>query len=188
MQAPVDVSKTILSTERLILRPWMLSDAEDMFEYAKDPDVGPMAGWLPHKDIEESRRVIKGFIKGRFTFAIEFEGRVIGSIGIEPYDEVDCTEFVNTRARMLGFVLSRDYWGRGIMPEAAEEVIRYCFEEMRMDILLCGYYPRNSRSARVQEKCGFRHYKSTTHKTSYGKIEDAQLNILSRHRWEKEKA
>ena len=48
----------ILTTERLVLRRWTESDAESLYEYAKDPDVGPIAGWPPHKSVEESLEVI----------------------------------------------------------------------------------------------------------------------------------
>lgn len=52
-------------TERLILRPWKETDAESLFKYAKDPDVGPIAGWPTHKSIDESRDVIKNVFVGQ---------------------------------------------------------------------------------------------------------------------------
>ena len=55
----------MLETERLILRSWEDSDAENLYEYARDPDVGPIAGWPPHQNIEESRDVIKNVLSGK---------------------------------------------------------------------------------------------------------------------------
>ena len=59
-----------VETERLILRRWKDSDAESLYEYAKDPDVGPIAGWPAHQSIEESRNVIKNVFSGREAYAI----------------------------------------------------------------------------------------------------------------------
>ena len=54
----------VLNTERLMLRKWTEADAESLFEYAKVPDVGPIAGWPPHKNKDESLNVIKMFLMG----------------------------------------------------------------------------------------------------------------------------
>ena len=55
----------MLNTERLILRRWEDSDAESLFEYAKDPEVGPIAGWPAHQSVEESRNVIRQVLQGK---------------------------------------------------------------------------------------------------------------------------
>ena len=54
----------MLATERLILRRWEDSDAEDLYKYAKDPDVGPIAGWPPHQSIGETRGIMPEAAKG----------------------------------------------------------------------------------------------------------------------------
>ena len=87
MNIPIDISQTTLRTERLILRPWKESDVDDLFEYASVDGVGQMAGWKPHQTLEESKAIIDMFIKGKKTFAVEYEGKAIGSIGIEEYNE-----------------------------------------------------------------------------------------------------
>lgn len=87
MNAPIDISGVTLRTPRLLLRPWQESDLDDFYEYASVDGVGQMAGWLPHKDKAESARILKMFIDEKKTLALEFEGKVIGSIGIERYDE-----------------------------------------------------------------------------------------------------
>lgn len=62
MIAPVDVSSVRLETERLILRPWRETDLEDFYEYASVDGVGQMAGWEPHRDREESKKILKLFM------------------------------------------------------------------------------------------------------------------------------
>lgn len=60
----------ILETERLILRRWEESDAEDLYKYASNPDVGPIAGWPPHQSLDESKDVIKNVLNGKEAYAI----------------------------------------------------------------------------------------------------------------------
>lgn len=84
----------IIETERLILRKWTQNDAESIFEYAKDPEVGPIAGWPPHKNIEESRFVIDNVLSGAECFAIcEKDNNVaIGAIELKLKDNTDKTD------------------------------------------------------------------------------------------------
>ena len=179
----IDVSGVILRTRRLILRPWRQTDLEDFYAYASVPELGPMAGWTPHANREESQRILDRFISGRKTFALEYRGRVVGSLGVEGYDEEQYPEFAAQRVRALGFVLAKDCWGRGLMPEAANAVIRWLFQEMDLDLILCGHFLWNRQSLRVQEKCGFRHYAYGVFHTKTGKAEDHELRILTREDW-----
>lgn len=144
----------VLETVRMILRPWRIDDLDDFYEYAKNPNVGPNAGWKPHKDKEESLRILQSFIEKEEVWAIEYKenGKVIGSIGAHRDEK---RRGVN--AKMIGYVLSQDYWGRGLMSEAVREVIRYLFEGEGYDIISCYHYPFNIRSKRVIEKCGFKY-------------------------------
>lgn len=178
MTANVDISNVILKTERLILRAWRLEDLEDFYEYASVDGVGQMAGWLPHKNKDESLTILKMFIEEKKTFAIVYNGKVIGSLGIEEYDEEHLPEFNEKIGREIGYVLSKDYWGKGLMPEAVKEVIRYLFEDLKLDFLVCGHFIDNNQSKRVQEKCGFYHYKLIKHETRYGIVKDSWLSIL----------
>ncbi len=183
MNAEIDISRVILKTERLSLRPWRKEDLQDFFEYASMPEVGPMAGWEPHKSAEESEYILNRFIEGKKTFALVFEGKVIGSLGVEMYQEERFPEFENLRVREIGFAMSRDYWGRGLMPEAVKEVMRYLFENVKLDLLLCGRFVWNSQSGRVQEKCGFHQYAFGTYTTATGKVEDEVTSIIYRDEW-----
>ena len=183
MNTPIDISNVTLKTNRLILRPGRQSDLDDFYEYAHVDGVGQMAGWLPHKDKTESQTILDMFISEKKTFAIEYEGKVIGSLGVENYNEDFFPELAKYKGREIGCALSKDYWGQGLMPEAVAEVIRYLFEDCGLDFVTYLYFLHNRQSARVQEKCGFHFVKAVKYTTRYGKIEDSNANILWKKDW-----
>ena len=80
MNADIDISKVTLHTKRLILRPWKMKDLDDFYAYASVDGVGQMAGWLPHKSIDETKEILNKFMKGKTTFALEKQCKVIGSL------------------------------------------------------------------------------------------------------------
>ena len=171
----------LLETERLILRPFKQSDLRDFNEYASVPGVGEMAGWKHHETIEKTQEILDMFIKEDKTFAIVFKknNKVIGSLGVEKYGLDDkLTEFNSYYGREIGYVLSKDYWGKGIMPEAVGAVIKYLFNDLNLDFLTCGYYDFNNQSKRVQEKCGFKPYRKLVMDTRLGTKEPGVLNLL----------
>ena len=185
MNAPIDISAVVLQTERLTLRPWRETDLEDFYAYASVDGVGQMAGWTPHKDKGESQSILSRFIAGKHVFALEHRGRVIGSLGLEAYGEAYYPELAQMSGCELGFVLSKDYWGQGLMPEAVKAVIRYLFETKMLDFLLVGHFQWNRQSARVIAKCGFRYIRSCPYETKYGTVETAEESILYRSDFEK---
>lgn len=143
--------KTI-ETERLILRTWRLDDFGDFYEYASDPRVGPSAGWKPHTDRMESLNILISFIEGDEVFAIEdkISGIAIGSIGLHPDRKRN-----NPNARMVGYVLSVSYWGKGLASEAVKAVLDYAFTDQNLQIVSVYHFPFNEKSKRVIEKAGF---------------------------------
>lgn len=143
-----------LQTERLYLRPFQPEDAQDLYEYAKHPNVGPNAGWKPHASIEESQKILTMFMTGKdIIFAVVFKEnkKVIGSLGLH----TDTHRPQIPGCKMLGYVLSADYWGKGLMTEAAHAVIDFAFQDKSLRLLTCSHFPFNQRSKRVIEKCGF---------------------------------
>jgi ribosomal-protein-alanine N-acetyltransferase len=105
--------------------------------------------------------------------------KVIGSLGVEKYGmEEVLSEFFDYQGREIGYVLSKDYWGSGIMPEAVVAVIDYLFNDLELDFLTCGYYDFNRQSKRVQEKCGFKPYRKLIMETRMGTEEPGVLNLL----------
>ena len=179
MNAPIDVTNIRIETERLILRPWRETDAEDFYEYASVPGVGEMAGWAHHENMEKSLQILELFIREKKTFALELKenGKVIGSLGLEEADRAD-PELKEKQGRKVGYVISKDYWGRGLMPEAVRSVIAYCFELLHYDFLTCGHFLWNSQSRRVIEKCGFLFLKEVPIETRMGTQETEQLYYL----------
>lgn len=141
-----------LETPRLLLRSWSLDDLDDFYEYAKDEKVGPNAGWPPHENKDKSLEILNSFISKDEVRAVVLKenNKVIGSIGVH-----EDRKRMNPNSKMIGYVLSSDYWGRGLMPEAVNEVVRFLFEEEDIDIISCYHYPFNEKSRRVIEKCGF---------------------------------
>lgn len=183
MNVPIDITGVTLHTARMTLRPWQESDAEDFYAYASVDGVGQMAGWTPHKSIEESRSILEKFIAHKKTFALIYQGKVIGSIGIEEYEEEKIPQLAELSCREIGYVLAREYWGMGLMPEAVSAVIQWLFAECNLDAIICCHFIWNHQSARVQEKCGFHYFASGVYETGYGSIERDVMNILYREEW-----
>ena len=174
----------ILETERLILRPWEESDAEDVYLCAKDPQVGPNTGWPPHQSLEESTNILKTVLMTEENYAIVLKenGRVIGCIGLKP---------VNGSLEIepeIGFWLGVPHWGKGYMTEAVRALLRHCFEDIGCEGVWCGYFPGNERSRRVQEKCGFKpHHTETRFMDAMGEDREIHFNYLSKSDWEAQK-
>ena len=179
MNAQINVTNIYIETFRLILRPWRESDLADLYEYACVPGVGEMAGWVHHRDLEESREILRMFMEEKKTLAIVFKktGKIIGSLGIELVKESQEVP-KGWKGRELGYVLSRDYWGRGLMAEAVRAVIDYCFRVLGYDYLNCAHFVHNHQSRRVIEKCGFKFLEEVKQETRYGTVEDTWMYRL----------
>ena len=178
-----------LETERLLFRRWEESDAEILFEEASNPEVGPPAGWQPHKNVEESLEIIRNVLNGPEAYAIclKENGKPIGTIELRLKDNTDMTD--KDDECELGYWLAREFWGQGIMPEAAQELLRHAFEDLGMTKVWCGYYDGNNKSKRVQEKCGFT-YQWTTEGLEVkqmNEIRTGHVNMLSKEEWEAQK-
>ena len=176
----------ILETERLILRRFDESDAENVYLYAKDPDVGPIAGWPPHKSVDESREVIRNIFSGAEAYAVclKSDNKAIGAIELKLNGHTDMTE--KDDECELGYWLGKPFWGQGIIPEAVREILRHAFEDIGMNKVWCGYYDGNVKSKRVQEKCGFR-YQWTTPSVDVplmNEIRTGHVSCLTKEEWE----
>ena len=178
MNKQIDITNVVLTTDRLTLRPWRESDLNDFYEYASVDGVGQMAGWNPHRNVEESKMILAHFVKGKHVFALEHQGKVIGSLGVEEYSEENYPELNNLQGREIGYVLSKAYWGQGLMPEAVKAVIDWLFNEVKLDFIIVGHFDRNAQSRRVIEKCGFQYIKTTKFETRYDTVENSMEYIL----------
>ena len=122
--------------------------------------------------------ILGSFIKHKKTFALEHKGKVIGSLGIEEYSEENYPELDSLQGREIGYVLSKPYWGQGLMPEAVKAVINWLFSEEKLDFIIVGHFDRNTQSKRVVEKCGFQYIKTTKFETRYDTVENSLEYIL----------
>jgi len=144
-----------LQSERIILRRWTDDDAETLFKWASDHDLGPRAGWPPHKSVEESLDAIHTFFKNETTWAVVLKetNEVIGCVGYHPAEksniqiEDDCGE--------VGYWIAKPFWNKGLATEALKIVIDFCFNVKKMRMLYGDHFIDNPASGKVMEKCGF---------------------------------
>lgn len=175
----------IIETDRLILRKWNEKDAESLFEYAKDPAIGPAAGWPVHKSVEESLDVIKNVFTGKECYCICEKGsnKAIGAVELKLKGHTNLTE--RDDESELGYWLGKPFWGKGYMPEAAKALMARGFQELGMKTIWCGYYDENEKSKRVQEKLGFvfHHTSKDVEVSLLGEIRDEHINFLTKEKF-----
>ena len=175
----------MIETERLILRPWREDDAEALYKYASDPDVGPPAGWPPHTSVENSRDIIRTVFSAPETYAVCLkDGSPIGSIGLKLKGSTDMTD--REDACELGYWIGKPFWGQGMIPEASKALLRHAFEDLGMRAVWCGYYEGNEKSKRVQEKLGFVYHHTTEglEVTLVNEIRTGHTNLMTKEHWQ----
>lgn len=181
------MGKTILETERLILRPWRETDAAALYKYAQDPRVGPVAGWPVHESIENSRQIIRDILSAEETYAVVPVGtdEPAGSIGLLIGGKSNIT--IGENDSEIGYWIGVPYWGQGLIPEAVRELLRHGFEDLRLDNIWCGYFDGNEKSHRVQTKCGFRFHHTEKDKPwpLMNDIRTEHITCLTREDWRK---
>ena len=148
----------IMENNRILLRPWHESDADALFKWASDPEVGPRAGWPPHKSVEESREIINTIFNNDSTWAIVLKERgedsaPIGAIGYGP--SCDCNLPAREDEPLIGYWVSRHYWNEGICTEALRLMLEHIAKTTNIPSLISGHFIDNPASGRVMEKCGF---------------------------------
>ena len=174
-----------LETERLILRPWKEDDAESLYKYAKNPEVGPIAGWPVHTSVENSREIIKSVLAADETYAVclREDNVAIGSIGlITPAQS-------HTKAAddeiEIGYWIGVPYWGQGLIPEAVRALQKHAFLDLGCSAMWCGYYDGNEKSKRCQEKCGFKYHHTEENKPCalMGDVRTEHFTYLTKEQW-----
>ena len=175
----------VLTTERLIMRPWEETDAESLYEYAKDDRIGPVAGWPVHTSADNSLEIIRTVLSAPETYAVclKEDGRAIGSIGLMIGNQSNIG-LPDTDAE-AGYWIGAPFWGRGLIPEGLREMIRHGFADLRLKNIWCGYFEGNDKSRRVQEKCGFtyHHTDKDIEWTMMGDIRTEHISRLTREDW-----
>lgn len=145
-----------MQTDRIILRPWQKSDAEALYKYASDKDVGVRAGWPPHKSVEESIEVIRTVFSIPTIWAVVLKetGEPIGCMGYMP--EYDLNLPARKGEPLVGYWIGKPYWNKGICTEALQLMLDHIRRETSYKSLIASHYIDNPASGRVMEKCGFK--------------------------------
>lgn len=148
-----------LRTNRLILRPVRVDDAQAMVKWTNDPRVVEFLSYAPYADLTVAKQNIQAYFiqDGLGKFGIEMAGELIGTIDIR-------FDLPNKKAE-IGYALCADFWGQGIVPEAAQALIAYGFNQFDIDMIEIFNDVRNPKSGRVAEKLGFTRLPETIHET-----------------------
>lgn len=177
----------IIDTKRLRLRPWLISDAPSLYEYARNPLIGPVAGWPVHTSIANSQEIIENILSEPETYAIclKQDNRAIGCIGLL-FGEKSNVENIAVNEAEVGYWIGSPFWGQGLIPEALSAIIKYVFEILQLEKLWCGNFTGNEQSRIVQRKCGFIY--SHTNKDIYWSLLDEfrteHVSFLTKKRWQ----
>jgi ribosomal-protein-alanine N-acetyltransferase len=146
-----------VTTERLILRKMLVSDAEDMYEYAQDPAVTQFLLWEPHVNLKFTQSYLR-FIQTQYAAAGFFDwaltlaenGKMIGTCGFAAID-------TDNNSGEIGYVINPEYWGKGYATEALSRVLSFGFGVLGMHRMYVRIMAGNAASERVARKCGMRH-------------------------------
>ena len=150
----------IFKTDRFVLRPWVESDAECLYRFAKNPKIGPIAGWPPHESVKDSLNVIKIVFSKKETYAIVVEDIPIGCVGLLFHP--DCNHYWGDGSAELGYWIAEPYWGQGLAVEASKIIIEHAFNNLDVEKIYASYRIENSQSKRVLEKLNFRYFDKLT--------------------------
>ncbi len=171
-------------TPRLILRPLREADFPDLFEYAQDPAVARDGMWTPYESEDKARedfmRLLSFYPRGFMWWALEHkaDGKMIGRCQLDNYDSDDARADIS-------YALNQDYWGQGLMREAAQRVARYGFEVLNLNRLSATAFPDNVASIRILEKLGMlREGCLRQYRTSRGQPEDVYMFAALRAEWQ----
>lgn len=145
-----------IHTERLILRKFTVDDVKSMFEnWANDKRVTEFLTWEPHGSLKVTQEIVTNWVKeyeseSNYNWAIELNGKIIGSIGVVSLSEKD-------EAAELGYCSAFECWGQGLMTEAVRAVIGFLFFQVNVNRIVIEHAVKNPASGRVAQKCGFTH-------------------------------
>lgn len=177
----------IYETKNLLLREIDMDDAFDFFRYACRDDVGPTAGWRPHRTISDTKAIIAMFRQSKYekklpTLAIVLKetNEMIGTLELHSY--------IPGYKAELGYSLNPEYWGNGYATEASFKALEWGFKELGLSRIECTMYTNNERSKKVVErlhfnfegvrKKGYRLYDGTLHDINCYSITDDEYYSL----------
>lgn len=165
-------------TERLLLRRWKPSDAEALYKYACDPEVGPHAGWPPHKNVEESKMIIRELFTNDYTWAVILKetNEPIGCMGYYPFGKSNIE--IGENDAEVGYWIGKPHWNNGYCTEALQAMIHYCYEKKNFQTIWADFFIDNPASGRVMEKCGFTDTSKENYCSNLYHGEDRPVHIM----------
>ncbi len=174
-----------LTTVRLLLRPWCAADAADLYEAARDPRIGPAAGWPPHRSVAESAEVIRTIFSTPETYAVVLREteRAVGCVGL--LFPASSHFPIGPSDAEVGYWIGTRWWGRGLIPEAVAALARHAFTELDLAALWGSCFTENTASRRVMEKCGFRFVRTEEAllRDVEGRMRGGEIRCLTREAW-----
>ena len=176
----------VLETDRLILRKLTMRDAPDLYRYTRDREVARHVLWEAHQSIWETRAYIRYLLyqyrngdPGSWGVVLRETGQVIGTIGYMSYSPDNSTV-------EIGYSLSREYWGQGLMTEALNTVIAETFRVLKLHRIEAMHFTDNPASGRVMEKCGMQHEGHHRERICCkGVFRDVEMWAILRMDWER---
>lgn len=146
-----------LETDRLILRRFVIEDADEMYNnWANDDEVTKYLTWPTHSSVDVTKYILNGWIEKyendnfyNWAIVLKETGQVIGNISVVELRE-------DIESAIVGYCMSRSLWGQGIMPEALGEVIAFLFDEVGLNRVAAEHDVNNPKSGRVMQKAGMR--------------------------------
>lgn len=167
-----------MRTPRLILRPVRMSDAQDLYEYSRDPEVARHVLWDAHTSIHQTRQYIRYLLRqyrnaapSTFVIALKDTDKAIGTIGFMWVQN-------ENRAAEVGYSLSRAYWNQGIMTEALHAVLTFGFTKLALNRIEAQHECDNPASGRVMAKAGMRR-EGTLRQRIYNKGRYADVDLYA---------
>lgn len=144
----------VIETDRLILRPFIMRDCQDVYLYSSDTEVARYVLWDAHRSLSDTRNYLRYMLRlyrdGQpcsWAIVLKETGKVIGSIGFMWLDQVNDSAEV-------GYSISRTWWNHGLTTEALECVLHEGFTALRLNRIEAQHDVRNPASGRVMQKCG----------------------------------
>lgn len=171
-----------IETDRLLLRPLNENDAEDLYEYARDPEMARYVTWDTYRSIDDAFTflgdVLSRQLEGKehpWGLILKSDGKLVGTIGYGGWN-------LPHRRAEIAYALARRHWGQGLMTEAVRRAIRFGFEEMDLNRVEARCLTENAASARVMEKCGMRFEGVLRqHLLAKGRFHDVKLHAILRN-------
>lgn len=170
-----------LETDRLILRRYVIEDAEVMYRnWASIDEVTEFLTWPTHRSVDVTKEIVSGWI-GRYddpafyNWVIELKeiGEVIGNISVVRHND-------KVRSADIGYCMGNRWWGQGIMPEAAGAVLEFLFTEVGINRIAAMHARENAKSGRVMQKIGMQ-YEGTLRQAGlryHGIVDEVWYSII----------